>query len=309
MKTLSTWIVMMVAISIAAPTRAEQKSLFLWPALAPSETSDFPGEAMPPREGEDPPVTRVVNIRRPSIDVFLPESPNGVGVLIIPGGGFAKVVTDKEGSEAAEWLNELGITAFVLRHRTSEGKPADEPLWKRPLQDAQRAMRLIRSKAKEWNLDPAKIGILGFSAGGQVGAVLMTAKPEGAYAKVDENDALAFAPDFALLIYPWRVVDESGDALLPEIVIGPETPPTFLVHTHDDASSSLGSVLIYAGLKKQGIPAELHVYQNGGHGYGMRPVPGSDIETWPNRATDWLLRRGLSNQLLYPIFPVTNRLK
>ncbi|MCB1079743.1 MAG: hypothetical protein KDM64_18140, partial [Verrucomicrobiae bacterium] len=140
-----------LALNASAAEPASPKNVFLWPALAPGETSDAPGEAMPPREGEDPPVTRVVNIRRPSLDVFLPDGPNGtgIGMLIIPGGGFSKVVTDKEGSEAAVWLNRLGIAAFVLRHRTSEGNPDDEPLWHRPLQDSQRAMRLLHARAAE----------------------------------------------------------------------------------------------------------------------------------------------------------------
>ena len=238
-----------------APGLSAADNVFLWPALAPGETSDAPGDAQPPRAGEEPPVTRVVNIRRPSLDVFLPERPNGAGVLIIPGGGFGKVVTDKEGSEAAKWLNGLGMAAFVLRHRTSEGKPADEPLWQRPVQDARRALRLMRSRAAEWNLEPGKLGVLGFSAGGQVAAVLIAGGPEAGDAAGDAVDQQALAVDFALLIYPWKTLDASGDALLPEIALGPKTPPAFLVHTHDDASSSLGSVLIYAALKRHGVPA------------------------------------------------------
>ncbi|MBL9153046.1 MAG: alpha/beta hydrolase [Verrucomicrobiales bacterium] len=279
---------------LATSALSAADNVFLWPALAPGETSEAPGEAQPPRAGEEPPVTRVVNIRRPSLDVFLPEKPNGTGMLIIPGGGFGKVVTDKEGSEAAAWLNRLGIAAFVLRHRTSEGKPADEPLWHRPLQDAQRAMRLLHARAAEWKLQPDRIGVLGFSAGGQVAAVLMTSGPEARYAAVDEVDGQPFMPAFGLLIYPWKTLAASGDALLPEIAPGPGTPPAFIVHTHDDASSSLGSVLIYAALKRHGVEAELHIYRNGGHGYGMRPVEGSDIGTWPDRAADWLRARGLA---------------
>lgn len=277
-----------------APALSAADNVFLWPALAPGETSGAPGEAQPPRPGEDPPVTRVVNIRRPSLDVFLPAEPNGTGILIIPGGGFGKVVTDKEGSEAAAWLNRLGIAAFVLRHRTSEGTPAGEPLWLRPVQDAQRALRLMRSRAAEWRLEPGRIGVLGFSAGGQAAAVLVTSEPSGRYPAADAVDGESCGADFALLIYPWKTLDASGEALRPEIALGPKTPPAFLVHTHDDASSSLGSALIYAGLKRHGVEAELHIYRNGGHGYGMRPVEGSAIGTWPDRAADWLRARGLA---------------
>jgi acetyl esterase/lipase len=260
----------------------------VWPELAPGETSDAEGEAQPRRPGEDPPVTRVVGIRRPTLDVFLPEKPNGQAILILPGGGFSKVVPDKEGSEAAPWLNSLGIATFVLRYRTSEVTPKGEPAWKRPLQDAQRSLRLIRANADKWHIDPTRVGVLGFSAGGQVGSILHTAEEAAAYEAIDPVDRLSCKPAFSLLIYPWQIYNASTDSLLPEIQITKTTPQAFIVHTHDDRSSSLGAVLLYAGLKKQNIPAELHVYVNGGHGYGMRPVEGSQIGSWPDRATEWL---------------------
>lgn len=260
----------------------------VWPGLAPGETSDAEGEMQPPRAGETPPVTRVVGIRRPTLDVFLPEQPNGQAILVLPGGGFGKVVPDKEGSEAAPWLNSLGIATFVLRYRTNEVTPKDEPAWKRPLQDAQRSLRLIRANAEKWQIKPDLVGVLGFSAGGQVASILHTAEEDAAYDALDAIDEQSCKPAFSLLIYPWRVYDESADGLLPEIRITKSTPQAFIVHTHDDRSSSLGSVLIYAGLKRHNIPAELHVYVNGGHGYGMRPVEGSKIGTWPDRASEWL---------------------
>jgi acetyl esterase/lipase len=267
--------------------------VFVWPNLAPGETALDTGTAQPPRDNENPPITRLVNIRRPTLDVFLPEQPNGTAILILPGGGFAKVVPDMEGSEAAPFLNRLGIAAFVLRYRTNETKPADEPAWRRPLQDAQRALRLIRSKADAWKIRPDRVGVLAFSAGGQVGAILHTADGEAAYDARDAIDQESCRPDFSLLIYPWQVVDPKTEQLLPAIRLSDKSPPAFIVHTHDDQSSSLGSVLIYAGLKRHNVPAELHIYENGGHGYGMRTRPNSDIGTWPDRATDWLVRRGL----------------
>jgi acetyl esterase/lipase len=271
-------------------------SMFVWPKFAPGETSLEAGTKQPDRPNEKPPVTRVVKIRRPKLDIFLPEkNPSGTALLILPGGGFGKVVPDKEGSEAAAGLNELGIAAFVLSYRTNEVTPKDEPAFVRPLQDAQRALRLMRANAEKWNLKTDRIGVLGFSAGGQVAAVLHTAEGKAAYESLDPIDEQPCNPDFSLLVYPWRVYDSKTDALLPQIRFTKETPPAFIVHTHDDASTSLGSVLIYAGLKRNGVSAELHVYQNGGHGYGMRAVPNSDIGTWPDRATDWLKRRGLTN--------------
>lgn len=269
------------------------KPLFVWPDLAPGETSRNTGTPQPPRKGENPPITRVVNIRRPTLDVFLPKNPNGTAILILPGGGFMKVVPDMEGSEAAPFLNRLGIAVFVLSYRTNETKPASEPSWRRPLQDAQRTLRLIRSKADEWKIQPDRVGVLGFSAGGQVGSILHTAEGVAAYRAVDATDKHSCRPDFSLLIYPWNVYDEKTGKLLPEIRLSKKSPPAFIVHTHDDRSSSLGSVLIYAGLKRHNVSAELHIYENGGHGYGMRARKNSNIGTWPDRATDWLLRRGL----------------
>lgn len=280
------------SLAAEAPT----SRLFVWPKFAPRETTLDVGTKQPNRPDENPPVTRVVKIRRPGLSIFLPEkNPSGTALLILPGGGFSKVVPDKEGSEAAPWLTELGIATFVLSYRTNEVTPKNEPAFERPLQDAQRALRLMRANAEKWNLKKDQIGVLGFSAGGQVAAVLHTADGKATYESIDAVDEQSCRPDFSLLIYPWRVYDPGTDALLPQIQITKNTPPAFIVHTHDDASTSLGSVLIYAGLKRNGVPAELHVYQNGGHGYGMRAVPNSDIGSWPDRATDWLTRRGLTS--------------
>ena len=194
------------------------------------------------RPADDPPITRVIKIRRPTIEIFQPAKPNGSAVMILPGGGFSRVVPDLEGSEAAEWLGELGVTCFVLNYRTNEITPKDEPSWKRPLQDGQRAMRWIRANAATWKLDPKRIGLLAYSAGGQVGSMLITAE-DAAYDSVDDIDKQSFRPDFAMLVYPWRCYDPTTDALLPEIKVSATTPPTFLIHTHDDASSSLGAAL------------------------------------------------------------------
>jgi acetyl esterase/lipase len=287
--------VTLLAMCAPLPTAlaGEPESRFVWPDLAPGESQRDAGETLPFREGEAPPITRLVNIRRPSLDLFLPEEPNGTAILVLPGGGFGKVVPDKEGSEAAPWLNGLGIATVVLRYRTNEMTPESEPVWRRPLQDAQRAIRVMRDNAKEWRIQPDRIGVLAFSAGGQVGAILHTSET-AAYQPIDATDQQSFRPDFSLLIYPWRVLDEESGQLMPEIHLTEKSPPAFIVHTHDDRSSSIGSVLIYAGLKRHNVPAELHVYGNGGHGYGMRAVKDSNIGTWPNRATDWLVRRKLA---------------
>ncbi len=281
--------------AFAAPEPSEIISI--WPDLAPGETTRKTGEALPPRETEKPTITRVENITTPPLAVFPApkDKANGVGVLILPGGGFGKVVPDMEGSEAAAWLNELGISAFVLSYRTTTG--ADEPIkekpWLRPLQDSQRAMRYLRKHATKFALDPAKIGLLGFSAGGQVAAIHLT-QENAFYDAIDEVDEVSHHPDFSMLIYPWNVADGKTGKLMPEITPNEKMPPGFIVHTDDDRSSSLGSALIYLGMKKHGVSGELHIYQNGGHGYGTRDREGSVIGTWTDRGTEWLRLRGLA---------------
>tara|TARA_R110002049_G_scaffold2750_2_gene21497 strand:- start:296104 stop:297135 length:1032 start_codon:yes stop_codon:yes gene_type:complete len=289
---------------VSAEVPKTATNIFIWPELAPGETSLDVGSALPPRPTDKSDVTRVSGVRRPSIDVFLPEHPNGTALLVLPGGGFGKIVPDMEGSATAPIFNRLGVAVFVLRYRTNELKAEDEPSWQRPLQDAQRAIRLIRSKANEWNINPERVGQLAFSAGGQVGAVLHTSEGVAAYDAIDAVDSQDCLPSFSMLVYPWRIVVSGSDKeensigqLLPEIKPGPNSPPAFIVHTHDDRSSSIGSVLLYAGLKRHGVMAELHVYESGGHGYGTRTVAGSNIGTWTDRATDWLLNRELATPL------------
>ena len=210
--------------------------------------------------------------------------------MILPGGGFGKVVPDKEGTEAAEWLNRHGVNAFVLSYRTKSSEK--DPGWPRPLQDAQRTLSLIRSQADKWGLRKDRIGLLGFSAGGQVAARLLCADGKRAYERVDEIDDESYRPDFAVLVYPWNIYDSKRGDLIDGVCVPKDCPPAFIVHTDDDKSSSLGAVLFYTGLKRHGIPAELHVYGNGGHGYGLRPVKGSQISGWPDHAAHWLGMRG-----------------
>ncbi|MFO1094311.1 MAG: alpha/beta hydrolase [Planctomycetaceae bacterium] len=265
--------------------------LDVWQGLAPGETTSHAGDIMPPRENETPPATRITNITSPQLEIYDPNPAerNGVVVLILPGGAYNYVVRDKEGSEAAEWLNRLGITGCVLRYRTKDG--SNRPLWQRPVQDGQRAVSLVRSRAADWQLDPNKIGVLGFSAGGQAAALIATRFHQRAYEAGDEIDSASCRPDFALLLYPWQLVDNETGTLKSEFTVTAETPPTFLVHAHNDSHTSLSSVLLYVALQQQGVPAELHIYETGGHGSGLRPVAGSQFATWPSRAEDWLRAR------------------
>jgi len=282
---------LLFALMLCATVALGIEPLDVWPQFAPGESTRQIGGELPPRAGETPPITRVVNVTRPTMSVHLAQQPNGTGVVILPGGGFSRVVPDLEGTEAAEWLNRNGVTAFVLSYRTTAD--AQSPGWIKPLQDAQRALSLIRSRADQWKIHQDRLGLLGFSAGGQVAARLLSDANKRTYDRLDEVDDVSYRPDFAVLVYPWNMYDAKTDRLIAGVEVPKNCPPTFLVHTDDDRSSSLGTVLFYAGLKKLAIPAELHVYGNGGHGYGLRPVRNSQISSWPDHAAHWLGTQGL----------------
>ena len=279
-----------------AAAREPDEVIDIWPGRAPGESSRATGEALPRRANEDPPATRVRGITRPQLHVFKPSvaTRNGAAVLIFPGGAYNYVVTDKEGSEAADWLNGLGVTAFVVHYRTktagdSSQHDATLPPWsERPLQDGQRALSVVRRQAARWRLAPDRIGVLGFSAGGQAAALVTTRFDHRAYEPLDDTDDTSCRPDFSMLIYPWRLIDESTGSLDECLILSKNTPPTFFVHAHNDSATPLASVLMYVALKRHRVSAELHIYATGGHGYGMRPVPKSNVDTWPSRAADWL---------------------
>ncbi len=200
-------------------------------------------------------------------------------MLILPGGGFSYVVPNLEGSEAAEWLNSIGVSAFVLRYRTKEAAEANEPLWKRPLEDTQRAMRLIRSQAEKLKIRTDRLGVLGFSAGGQVAAIAHAKGNNAVYSSMDAVDQLPCRADFSILVYPWQVLDKSTNELLEPIKMDTTSSPAFIVHTSDDGSTAAGAAKLYIALKEKNVSAELHIYQNGGHGYGTRERPISVIST------------------------------
>src|SRR5688500_3011012 len=179
------------------------ETLNVWPKLAPGETTQNPGEKLPSRPGEMPPITRVVNVSQPTMTVHLAAQPSGTAAVILPGGGFAKVVPDLEGTEAADWLNRHGVSAFVLSYRTTAD--SQTPGWIKPLQDAQRALALIRSRAEHWRLRQDRIGLVAFSAGGQVAARLLSDGDQRSYDRLDEVDDVSHRPDFAILVYPWNI--------------------------------------------------------------------------------------------------------
>ena len=274
--------------SLGASTKSETH--FLWPAKVPGE---IPGEVGKEKGETKGGILRISNVSKPSLTVFPadPKTANGTSVLVCPGGGYNILAYEHEGSAICEWLNSLGVTGFLLKYRVPRRK--NRPKHEAPLQDAQRALGLIRQNAGKWNVDPDRLGILGFSAGGNLAVMSLTSFSARSYPKVDGADELSCRPDFGILIYPAYLVDrKKRDKLFPEIRISKETPPCFFAHTGDDGVPAEGSVLMYLELEKLGVKgSELHVYPFGGHGYGMRPS-NHPVVTWPARAGQWMKAMG-----------------
>lgn len=283
-------VVMLVPAWVVA---AEPASVIkVWQAKAPGETKEFEAEeTQPPKEGENPPTTRITNVSRPTLHVFPApkENRNGAAIVICPGGGYRILAWDKEGTEVAEWANSIGVTAFVLKYRVPTSDR--QPRWLAPAQDAQRAISLVRSRAAEWNVDPARIGLLGFSAGGEAAAVASVKHAERLYESADSIDNVTCRPDFTVLIYPGGIIDEKGE-LKPEYQINKQTPPMFFAHAFNDAVKCEASVQLFLALKRAGVASELHVYSAGGHGFGLRPST-QPAATWPKRCEEWLAANGV----------------
>jgi acetyl esterase/lipase len=281
---------LLLALTVSAAGADRPAVEWLWPKGAPGAVGN---------EAAD----------RPSLTVFLPpaEKATGAAVVICPGGGYGVVVDTYEGREPAEWLNKRGVAAFVLRYRVAPRyhHPA-------PLQDVQRALRLVRARAKEWGVDPQRLGVWGFSAGGHLASTAATHFDDGKADADDPIDRAGCRPDFAILCYPVITMEPPythggsrqnllGKAPDPKLVedlsnerrVTTKTPPAFLFHTGEDtAVPAENSVRFYLALRQAGVPAELHVYEKGRHGVGLAlsdPV----LSSWPDRLAAWLEVRGL----------------
>ncbi|MBK1878511.1 alpha/beta hydrolase [Pelagicoccus mobilis] len=223
------------------------------------------------------------DVATPLLSLQLIESSSALPtVLVCPGGGYDILAWDKEGTEIADWLNSLGFSAAILKYRTSQNRVG-------ALQDAQRAMGILRSKAQEWNLDQQQIGILGFSAGAHLSVNLCSNYNSRSYSAVDEADLLSCLPDFALLVYPAYLADEKLQ-LCEGLAVTSKTPPSFIVHTQDDPIPVTNAIAYYLELQRQNVPSELHIFPHGGHGYGIRPSEHA-VSGWHELAKDWLQRR------------------
>ncbi|MBS0207606.1 MAG: alpha/beta hydrolase [Planctomycetes bacterium] len=262
----------------------------LWPGKAPSETGKIEPEKLSVGRPGQPP-ERVENVTQPTITIYAPpaEWRNGAAIIVAPGGGYRMLAWNKEGVEIAQWANSLGMVAAVLKYRVPrrEGQPeAGPPL--QPLQDAQRALSLLRAHASKLQIDPTKIGMIGFSAGGSLAANLSCNYAHRAYESIDDSDRSSCRPDFAALIYGGGIVDKATGKLGAQFKVDKQTPPMFFAVAGDDLSAADNSIQLYQAVRAEKLPAELHVYSRGGHGFGMRAVPGTAAATWPAACEQWL---------------------
>lgn len=240
------------------------------------------------------PYQYVENVTRPTITVYPPTTGNtGAAVIVYPGGGFNVLAIDIEGTEACDWLTSNGITCVLLKYRVPCQHEGDYRECPSAHQDAQRAMSIVRSRAGEWHIDPNRIGVMGFSAGAHM-AIMSSTRFDRLYAAVDEADRVSSRPDFAIVLYPGRVAYRRTNFVPnPDIRVTERTPPTFLVHTWDDPMNLVENSLIYAtALRRAGVPAELHVYAQGGHAFGLRRTELS-ATAWPELAEAWLKAIGV----------------
>lgn len=284
--------------------RVSSQTIRLWAGSPPNHRASELLET----STQDARITRLAKVQNPSIDVHLPAGGNATGqaVIICPGGGYGILAYDWEGTDIARWLNSKGIAGIVLKYRLPEDESNAIPHLS-PLLDAKRAMRLVRHYAADWNIDPAQVGIMGFSAGGHLASTLGTHYDTGITDADDPIDRISSRPDFMILMYPVISFDPAighsgsrrnllGEQDSPELVarysgernVTSDTPPTFLVHSFDDKSVPVqNSLRFYEALLNQNVPTEMHLYPHGGHGYGLA-VNRGHLESWTDRCIAWL---------------------
>lgn len=273
---------------------AEPLVLNVWPGKPPGETKELPPESdlNKPTDGKvaGRSIIKLGNVSTPQIAVYRPDPAKdcGASVVICPGGGHHILAYDLEGTEVAEWLKTLGVTGIVLKYRVPFRDPNKK--WGAAVQDAQRALSLVRSKAADWKLDPGRVGILGFSAGGQT-AGLATYLEERQYEATDEIDRQSSRPNFAILVYPAWLTESDESRLRGDLKLTKDSPPAFFVHAFNDPITVQSSLLLASALKKAGVSAELHAYATGGHGYGLRTTEEA-VTRWPERTGQWLREQG-----------------
>jgi acetyl esterase/lipase len=279
----------MALVLLAAPLAAADEKrpahgaplvVELWPGKAPGETGNGGDEKLTTETwGKS-----LTNVSKPTLTVYRParDKDTGTALIIAPGGAFRFLAWEHEGENVAKWCTSLGVTGILLKYRVP--RRPDNP--QAAFQDGQRAVSLVRGKAKDWRIDPERIGMIGFSAGGGVTAYAMLHADKRSYEPVDEVDKVSCRLNYAVIVYSalWLASGKRGD---PEPAIPKDTPPTFMIVADNDGFAE-GTVRSYLALKKAGIPAELHVYANGGHGFGLRDKTPPPVNDWTNRLAAWM---------------------
>ncbi len=281
----------------------------LWPGTPP----DAKPMPKPETEGQTKslvagkPWTWVAYVSQPTMTIYPPHGKNtGAAVVVLPGGGFEVLAIDLEGTEVCDWLTSAGITCVLLKYRVPsepydwhcDCRPDGLATSTRSLEDLQRTIGLVRLHARQWHIDPRRIGVLGFSAGGYLAAEISTKYRQRLYAPVDDADKQSARPDFAVLVYPGHLAPgkTDGNTLNPNVPVTSETPPTFLVQAEDDKTDGVNQSLVYyAALRKAGVPAEMHLYAEGGHAFGLRRTR-FPITDWPRLVEAWLRTIGMTSR-------------
>jgi acetyl esterase/lipase len=266
-------------------------TLAVWPQSAPGAPAN-PAPEVDTTTAKDNviagrPVVRLGNVSAPTLALYAPKAKNtGAAVVVFPGGGYRILAIDLEGTEVCDWLSSAGITCVLLKYRVPDTGPY--PKSSAALQDAQRALGIVRSHAADWHIDPDRIGVLGFSAGAHLAAALSTHFDQRLYDPIDAADALSCRPDFAVIVYPgYLAVAEQNFAPNAEIHVTEKTPPSFIVQAEDDPVHVENSAVYFLALKNANVSAEMHLYAKGGHGYGLRRTA-LPVTAWPQLVETWL---------------------
>lgn len=287
---------LLISVAVAAQQPAWQPpaggvTLELWPQGAPGAQPSSQPEANTTTAKDHlvagKPVIRLGNVSKPTLTLYAPAKNNtGAAVVVFPGGSYKILAIDLEGTEVCDWLTSIGVNCILVKYRVPDSGPY--PKSSAALQDAQRALGIVRSRAAEWHIDPHRIGVLGFSAGAHLSAALSTHFDQRLYDRVDAADDQSCRPDFAVIVYPgYLALSEQNMAANPEIHVTSQTPPSFIVQAEDDPVHVENSTVYFLLLKNARVPAELHLYAEGGHGYGLRPTE-LPVTRWPKLVEEWL---------------------
>ena len=303
-------ILLSVSVALGCTTLAAQTNVWQ-PAPGHTQTPIWPGAIPHAKPAPGPEfVTNAMtahgikwvcagNVTQPTMTVYEPKATNtGVAIVVFPGGGYNNLAMDLEGTEICDWLNGNGITAVLLKYRVPSREKKAFQESPPALQDAQRTLGLVRFHAAEWKIDPHKIGVIGFSAGGHLVAAASTHYKTRSYSPVDAADKESCRPDFAVVCYPGHLWDyDDNFNLNPNVPVTTNTPPTFIVQAeNDDVDAVEHSLVYYIALKKAGVPVEMHLYAKGGHAFGLRPSKYPVTTEWPRLARKWLETIGILSQ-------------